>query len=168
MADISVKYLGLDLRSPVVPSSSGLTGSLDPIREMEDAGAGAVVLKSLFEEQILYDGNRQLETSDYPEAEDYIRGYVREHAVEEYLTLIENVKKKTRLPVIASINCFSSSEWVDFARKIEEAGADALELNIYFLPLSGDKPASVYEKIYFDLAERMKSILKIPVASSTA
>ena len=164
MADISVKYLGLDLHSPVVPSSSGLTGSLDHIYKMEDAGAGAVVLKSLFEEQILFEGNKQLEAGGYPEAEDYIRGYVREHAVEEYLKLIEDVKKHTRLPVIASINCFSSSEWVDFARRIEEAGADALELNVYFLPLSGDKPAGEYEKIYFELAEKMKSMLKIPVS----
>ncbi len=164
MADISVKYLGLDLRSPVVPSSSGLTGSLDRIYEMEDAGAGAVVLKSLFEEQILHEGNRQLEAGAYPEAEDYIRGYIREHAVDEYLKLIENVKKHTRLPVIASINCFSSSEWVDFARKIEDAGADALELNVYFLPLAGDKRGDEYEKIYFELADKMKDLLGIPVS----
>jgi len=164
MADLSVKYLGLDLRSPVVPSSSGLTASLDRIREIEKAGAGAVVLKSLFEEQILFDGSRHLEAGGYPEAEDYVRGYVRDHAVGDYLQLIEDVKENTSLPVIASINCVSSSEWVDFARKIEEAGADALELNVYFLPLTGDKPAGEYEKVYFELAEKMKGLLQIPVS----
>jgi len=164
MADLSVKYLGLDLKSPVVPSSSGLTSSPDRIREMEQAGAGAVVLKSLFEEQILFEGNKNLEAGGYPEAEDYVRGYIRDHAVGEYLGLIEEVKKNTSLPVIASINCVSADEWVDFARKIEEAGADALELNVYFLPLSGDKPAGEYEKVYFELAEKMKSLLGIPVS----
>jgi dihydroorotate dehydrogenase (fumarate) len=164
MADLSVKYLGLDLKSPVVSSSSGLTGTPDRIREMEAAGAGAVVLKSLFEEQILFEGNKNLEAGGYPEAEDYVRGYIRDHAVGNYLGLIEEVKRSTSLPVIASINCVTSSEWVDFARKIEEAGADALELNVYFLPLAGDKPAREYEKVYFELAEKMKGLLQIPVS----
>ena len=132
MADLSVKYLGLQLKSPVVPSSSGLTSSPERIREMEEEGAGAVVLKSLFEEQILFEGNKNLEAESYPEAEDYIRGYIRDHAVGDYLHLIEDVKKSTSLPVIASINCVSADEWVDFARQIEEAGADALELNVIF------------------------------------
>jgi dihydroorotate dehydrogenase (fumarate) len=164
MADLSVKYLGLELKSPVVASSSGLTSTPDRIRQIEEAGAGAVVLKSLFEEQILFEGNKHLEEGGYPEAEDYVRGYIRDHAVGDYLGLIEEAKKTTSFPVIASINCVSSSEWVDFARNIEEAGADALELNVYFLPLSGDKPGHEYEKVYLELAEKMKGLLSIPVS----
>ncbi len=164
MVDLKVKYLGLTLNSPLVPSSSGLTASPDRIRQMEEAGAGAVVLKSLFEEQILYDSDRYLESQPYPEAEDYLRGYVRDHAVGDYLKLIEETKKKVSIPVIASINCVTADEWVDFARQIEEAGADALEVNVYFLPLSEDLTAQEYERIYFELAERLKGMLRIPVS----
>ncbi len=164
MADLRVNYLGLELASPLVPSSSGLTASPERIREMEKAGAGAVVLKSLFEEQILYDSDRYLESHSSPEAEDYLRGYIREHAVDEYLRLIEETKRKVSIPVIASINCVSAEEWIDFAGRIEEAGADALEVNVYFLPLSDDLESAEYEHTYCELAERLKEKLTIPVA----
>ncbi len=164
MADLSVKYLGLDLKSPVVASSSGLTSSVEKIREMEQAGVGAVVLKSLFEEQILFEGSMHLEENAYPEAGDYLYNYVRDHSLGEYLTLIEEAKKQTSLPVIASINCVSVAEWVDFARKIENAGADALEVNVYILPVSGKKTGPEYENIYFELADKLKSLMRIPLS----
>ena len=164
MADLSVKYLGLDLKSPVVASSSGLTSTIERIREMEEAGIGAVVLKSLFEEQILFEGSQYHDESVYPEAEDYLRNYIRDHSVGDYLDLIEKVKKETSVPVIASVNCVSVSEWIDFAKKMEDAGADAIELNVYFLPVSAGKSSPEYEQVYLDLAEKLKGIVHIPVA----
>ena len=163
MADLSVRYLGLDLQSPVVASSSGLTSSVEKIREMEEEGVGAVVLKSLFEEQIYVESTMHLEESDYSEASDYLKNYVRDHSLGEYLSLIEEVKSQTSLPVIASVNCMSVSEWVDYARKIESAGADALELNVFILPVSREKTGGEYENIYFELADKLKSLVRIPL-----
>ena len=137
MINLTTRYLGLDLKNPVIVSSSGLTDSVDKIIKLEKAGAGAVVLKSLFEEQINFEAGRYVENGMYPEAHDYITGYTKTNAVEEYLQLIEGSKKSVAIPVIASINCTSAYDWHYFARKIEEAGADALELNVYVLPCSG-------------------------------
>lgn len=151
------------MRNPVIVSSSGLTDSVEKIRKLEEAGAGAVVLKSLFEEQILFEASRLSEQSDYPEADDYLRHYTRTNNVDKYLDLVEAAVKETRIPVIASINCISDSEWFDFARKIEEAGAHALELNVYFLPSGKDTGSRIYEKLYLDIAEKVKSRVDIPV-----
>lgn len=163
MADLSTKFVGLELRNPIIISSSGLTDSVEKIRKLEEAGAGAVVLKSLFEEQILFEADHLSEKSDYPEADDYLRNYTRTNSVDTYLDLIEGAVSSTRIPVIASINCVSDSEWFDFARKIEEAGAHALELNIYFLPAGKDTGSQFYEKLYLDIAEKVKSRIDIPV-----
>lgn len=138
MADLRSKYLGLELKNPVIVGSCGLTNSVEKIKEIEKAGAGAVVLKSLFEEQINFHTHKTVSQSEslyaYPEAEDYISNYTKENDVSNYLTLIRDCKKSVSIPIIASINCVSKSEWLTFARKIEEAGADALELNIFILP----------------------------------
>ena len=163
MADLSTTYAGLELRNPVIVSSSGLTDSVEKIRKLEDAGAGAVVLKSLFEEQILFEAGSLSQQSDYPEADDYLRHYTRTNSVDGYLDLIEGAVSASQIPVIASINCISDSEWFDFARKIEEAGAHALELNVYFLPAGKDVASQNYEKLYLDIAEKVKSRLEIPV-----
>lgn len=164
MADLNVKYLGLKLKSPVIVSSSGLTDAVDKIVEIEKAGAGAVVLKSIFEEQLKHEANQYLVDNDYPEAEDYIRNYTRDNSVDKYLDLIEDAKKLVEIPVIASVNCVTSSEWVNFAKKIEEAGADALEVNVFFLPVNKDASSLDYEKVYCDLADELKQRLNIPVA----
>jgi len=154
----------MNLRNPIVVSSSGLTSDIEKICEMEDSGAAAVVLKSLFEEQIAFEFGTFLADTDYPEAVDYVKNYLRHHSVDEYLTLIEDAKKNTSIPIIASINCISSREWIDFASKIEKAGADALELNVYFLPADPGKTAADYEQLYYDLAEKIKNRIKIPVS----
>ena len=163
MADLRTDFVGLKLRNPLVVSSSGLTDSVEKIRKLEEAGAGAVVLKSLFEEQILYEAGHLSRSSDYPEADDYIQQYTRSNSVDQYLDLIEEASSAVSIPVIASINCVSSTEWTDFATKIEEAGASALELNVYFLPAGRDASSQVYEKLYLDIAEKVKRRLKIPV-----
>jgi len=168
MTDVSTNYMGLKLRSPIIVGSSGLTRSVDNLVEMEAKGAGAVVLKSLFEEQIKYEVQKVFSYQDvanaYSEADDYIKNYAKSHAVDEYLTLIQQAKKSIHIPVIASINCVSAREWTYFARNIEEAGADALELNMFVLPADPDKEAGYYEKLYFEIIEKVKKEIKIPVA----
>jgi dihydroorotate dehydrogenase (fumarate) len=163
MIDLTTSYAGLTLKSPVIVSSSGLTASVDRIRKIAAAGAGAVVLKSLFEEQILHEIGKMASGSDYPEAADYLRTYARENSLEDYLELIRGAKEAVEIPVIASINCVSGSEWIDFARKIEQAGADALELNIYFLPIDKEKDPRIYEKVYLDLVSAVKKVTSLPV-----
>ncbi len=163
MADISTEFVGLKLRNPLIVSSSGLTDAVEKIKGLERAGAGAVVLKSLFEEQILFEAGHLSASSDYPEADDYIRHYTRSNSVDKYLDLIEQASSAVTIPVIASINCVSASEWTDFAVKIEEAGASALELNVYFLPAGKDAGSQVYERLYLDIAEKIKRKINIPV-----
>jgi dihydroorotate dehydrogenase (fumarate) len=130
---------------------------------MAAAGAGAVVMKSLFEEQILHEATSLSAESDYPEAGDYIRTYARENSLDAYLEMISSAKEAVDIPVMASINCISGDEWIDFAGKIEEAGADALELNIYFLPIDKEKDPREYEKAYLELVSRVKKKTALPI-----
>ena len=163
MIDLSTTYGGVNLKSPLIVSSSGLTSSVERIKKMEKAGAGAVVLKSLFEEQIMFEVSSISAGSDYPEAGDYLNAYARENSLENYLTMIRDAKAAVSIPVIASINCVKRDEWVEFAKKIEQAGADALELNIYFLPIEKDKDPREYEQAYLDLVSAVKEKTSLPV-----
>jgi len=164
MVDLKTDYLGLPLKNPLVVSSCGLTDSADKIRKLEELGAGAVVVKSLFEEQIRFEAGASFEEGIYPEANDYILGYSKMHSLEAYLKTIEEAKKHVGIPVIASINCMSPSEWVSFAREIETAGADALELNIFFVAHDKDKKAEDYEKLYGEIITHVKEKLTMPVS----
>lgn len=163
---LSVKYLGLDLKNPIIIGSSGLTGSVDRIVKLEKNGAGAIVLKSLFEEQILMDMGRS-ENQDYhyhPEAHDYARYYTKEKNTSDYLNLIKEAKESVNIPVIASINCVSNYEWSSFAKKIESAGADALEINVSMLPSDIKVNSTENEKKYFDIISEVRKNIKIPIA----
>ncbi|MDP2424178.1 MAG: dihydroorotate dehydrogenase-like protein [Bacteroidales bacterium] len=169
MTNLSTQYMGLDLRNPIIAASSGITHSLENIRELEKNGIGAVVLKSLFEEQIRYEISKSVGHNDdsagmYSEAFDYIGNYARMHYVDEYLNLITSCKKSVTIPIIASINCVSADEWTSFARRIEEAGANALELNIFVLPADPNFSGEQNEKIYFDILEQVKKHISIPIA----
>lgn len=168
MANLETSYMGLKLKNPIIVGSSGLTNSVDNVVEIEKAGAGAVVLKSLFEEQINMAASITYEMGEmsnyYPEAQDYIRNYSSENDVANYLKLISDCKSKVNIPVIASINCMSDNLWEEFAKKIEDAGADALELNIFVLPSNTNKSSSENEKVYFDIAEKITGIVNIPVS----
>jgi len=164
MTNLKTDYLGITLKNPIVVSSSGLTDSVSKIVRLEELGASAVVLKSLFEEQINYEAGTMYQNGIYPEANDYIIKYSKTHSVEAYLKLIEGAKRQSGIPVIASINCISSSGWVSFAKEIEAAGADALELNIFFVAQDKDKTAVDYESIYTDIITRVKEIIQIPIA----
>ncbi len=164
MEKLATKYLGFDLRSPLIVGSSKLTSTTDRCKEAEDNGAGAVVLKSLFEEQINYSVNQYPSLSGYPEADDYIANYTKSNSVDEYIDLIRKAKESLNIPVIPSINCYTSTGWTDFAKNIAEAGADALEINVFFLPLDRKKTSAESEKIYFDLIEKLKKSIRIPVS----
>jgi dihydroorotate dehydrogenase (fumarate) len=164
MEKLQTKYLGMTLRSPLIVSSSRLTSTIGQLKEAEDNGAGAVVLKSLFEEQINYHVHSAGDLSNYPEADDYLTGYIKANSVDRYLELIRMAKKNLGIPVIPSINCYSSHGWTDFAKDIEDAGADALEINVFFLPVDRKKSSAESEKLYFDLIEKIKATIKIPVA----
>ncbi|NOZ48392.1 MAG: dihydroorotate dehydrogenase-like protein [Chlorobi bacterium] len=164
MINLETSYLGLKLKNPIIVSSSGLTNSVEKLKNLEYNGAGAVVLKSLFEEQIEFEAGHLISNSEeHPETEDYIRNYVKSNSVEAYLELIEEAKATLSIPVFASINCVSPLDWTSFAKKIEEAGADALELNIYILPTDKNVEASVIEQTYFDIVEKVSQSISIPL-----
>lgn len=167
MANLSTRYMGLDLRNPIIIGSSGLTNSVENVVELEKNGAGAIVLKSLFEEQIRYEVNKTMKQSEstesyYPEAQDYITNYSRTHHIDNYLKLISDCKKAVSIPIIASINCVSAEEWPVFAKRIEEAGADALELNVFILPADPNFSGDQNEQIYFDIIDQVKKQISLP------
>ena len=164
MEKLTTKYLGLTLRSPLIVSSSRLTSTLGHLKEAENSGAGAVVLKSLFEEQINYYIHEVSSQSDYPEADDSVSNYIQSNSVENYLELIRQAKKNLSIPVIPSINCYTAKGWTGFARNMAEAGADAIEINVFFLPVDRKVNSAESEKLYFELIENIKKTVKIPVA----
>ena len=162
MINLSTEYAGLKLRNPLIAASSGLTNSIQKIKKLEKAGVGAIVLKSLFEEQIDSHSEKLNLTSDYPEASDYINAYVEMNHVEKYLDLIREAKSSCSIPIIASINCYKVARWIDFAKNIEEAGADALELNI-FLINTGEYGDRYLEESYIKIVREVKKAIKIPI-----
>jgi dihydroorotate dehydrogenase (fumarate) len=166
MADLSTSYMGLELKNPVIVSSSDLTRTVSGIKKCEDSGAGAVVLKSIFEEQFLIDGD--IPTSDYsvhPEALDYMRsGSLMEYAPKYLTELIERGKQSVGIPIIASVNCETPKLWPRFARQIEEAGADGLELNVSFQPISLAIPSSEYEEHHLKILRAVKDTVSVPVS----
>jgi dihydroorotate dehydrogenase (fumarate) len=167
MSKIDTKYLGIDLASPVIVASCGLTKSIDKIKEFESNGAGAVVLKSLFEEEIRNEVSNLVKYSGqfpYPETEDYIREYVSDKSTQDYLELIKKAKSNVNIPVIASINCITNQEWTSYAKEIELAGADALELNIFILPTSKNQTAEDIENMYVKIVTSVAKQVKIPIA----
>lgn len=163
MADLKTTFAGLTLKNPVIISSSGLTNNAEKNAKLEAAGAGAIVLKSLFEEQIMQEADRLRNPSYYPEGSDYLAEYIRNHKLAEYLELIKETKKVCSIPVIASINCYSDSEWIDFAKQIEEAGADALEINILALQTELQYTYGSFEQRHIDILQHIRKTVRIPV-----
>lgn len=163
MTDLQTTFAGLKLKNPIIISSSGLTNTAAKNEKLEAAGAGAIVLKSLFEEQITLEADRLRNPSYYPEGSDYLEEYIRNHALSEYLELIKESKKVCTIPVIASINCYTDSEWIDFAQQIEKAGADALEINILALQTSLQYTYGTFEQRHIDILSHIKKTIHIPV-----
>ena len=166
--DLSTKYLGLELKNPVIVGSSGLTDSAKKIADLEKFGAGAVVLKSIFEEEITMEYEKVLaEEAPSRYKDDYLDYFdykIKEQNITNYIKLIADAKKAVKIPIIASINCNSSHEWTYFATKIEEAGADALELNIFVLPSTLDKSIEDIDHVYLEIINNVKNIIKIPLS----
>ena len=167
MIDLSTEYMGLKLKNPIIAASSGLTDTAEKVKKLEDSGVGAVVLKSLFEEQIRMEVdslgmNNMFDT--YSDNENYIAFYTKQNTVNEYLTLIKDSKEKVNIPVIASINCYSMGEWVEFAQKVEEAGADGIELNMFILPGDTERKGEEIEQKYFDIIRKVQENTSLPVA----
>ena len=163
MTDLKTTFAGLSLRNPIIISSSGLTNSVGKNKKLAENGAGAIVLKSLFEEQIMLEADQLKDPAFYPEASDYLAEYIREHKLSEYLTLIKESKKECPIPIIASINCYSDSEWIDFAKQIEAAGADALEINILALQSDVQYTYGSFEQRHIDILRHIKKTINIPV-----
>jgi dihydroorotate dehydrogenase (fumarate) len=170
MADLTTTYLGLQLRNPLVASASPLSEDLDNVRKMEDAGAAAVVFHSLFEEQINLESH-ELDrflgagTESFPESLTYLpelNWYNR--GPDGYLEHLRQVKRTVQIPVIASLNGASPGGWTKYARKMEQAGADALELNIYFIAANPEMTAAEVERTYCELVREVSSSVNIPVA----
>jgi dihydroorotate dehydrogenase (fumarate) len=168
MVKLDTTFLGIKLKNPLIAASSGLTNSFNKIRELEEAGIGAVVLKSIFEEQI----RNQVESLisrdpiniSYPEAEDYIRNYLRNNSITRHLKLLEELKKQSGIPVIASVNCISAEEWTTFSHDFQEAGADALELNIFSIPVNRNMKQGTTEQLYYEILSKVVAKVKIPVS----
>ena len=152
MVDLSTQYLGMTLKNPVIAGSSGLTNSVKNIRDFEANGAGAVVLKSIFEEEIAFEYEDILKEASEEGVNldqfDYYDFHIKGEKLDKYTTLIEESKKSVSIPVIASINCVYSHEWTSFAKQLQTAGADALELNMFFLPTEFDRTTEEKEKAY--------------------
>ena len=162
MTQLKTTFAGLTLQNPIIVSSSGLTNSAESIKSLENAGAGAVVLKSTVEEQIA----AQVEaTHDYgsSEASHYLHTYIRAHALNKHIDLIKAAKDSCSIPVIASINCYSNNEWIDFASTMEQAGADALEINILSLQTGKDYTYGSLEQRHMDIFRHIKKVVQIPV-----
>jgi len=165
---INTKFMGIELSSPLIVGSSSLTNTTDNLKRAEDCGAGAVVIKSLFEEQILADSGRDLSKniihSWYPEAVKNINDYSENQLIEHYFNLIDFAKSNLQIPVFASVNCISSYEWPQFALKFEEAGADGIELNIAVSP--ADEASSGEDVIsnITNIITAVRSNCSIPVA----
>ncbi len=164
--DLSTNYNGIKIKNPIIVGSSGLSNTVEKNINIEKNNAGAIVLKSLFEEQIVNDIKKEYAYANntYTEAFDYIKNYVKEESISNYIKIIEDSKKAVNIPIIASINCVTADAWTDFAEKIEDAGADALELNISNIPTDVIKTGNDYEQRYFDVIEKISSKIKMPIS----
>jgi dihydroorotate dehydrogenase (fumarate) len=176
MVDLTTNYLGLTLKNPLVASASPLSQKIEIVRQLEDAGVSAVVMYSLFEEQIIADSlrlHRDLSqgTDSFAEAMTYLPDLtaysdLRQYNIgpEVYVENLYNLRQAVEIPVIGSLNGITNGGWIEYAHKIQEAGADALELNIYNLPTDPEMTSSALEERYIDLVRSIRASIKIPIA----
>jgi len=184
MENLQTSYLGLKLRNPLIAGSCGLTNSISKIKELALKGIGAVVIKSLFEEQINIETNNAIKSEegdvktftqapgklfgkriyDYDEAYSYIFDFAKTNTLEKYLDFLKEAKSSVDIPVIASINCVSNHDWHTFAKRIQDTKVDALELNIYILPSDWRRSGEENEKIYFDIIREVRNYVNMPIA----
>lgn len=166
--DLTTTYLGMPLKNPIIVGSSGLTNSVDKIKKIDQSGAGAVVLKSIFEEEIVFEHEDILKEAESAgintDQFDYYDYHLKGKKLNQFIDLIKASKSEVSIPVIASINCVYSHEWVAFARRLQDAGADAIELNMFFLPSDLSRSDQALESMYFSVIEKVLKTVSIPVA----
>lgn len=169
MANLSTTYMGLPISSPIVIASCGFTNSLKDVIELEKNGAGAVVLKSLFEEEIVSELEKEVhamktESYLYPESMKYFENKDVEDTLTSYLKLISDCKAHVKIPIIASINCVTSHNWPYFAKTLKLAGADGLELNVSLFPTDDDRSDAEIEQVYLDIIRAVRKEVDIPIS----
>ncbi|SFE61197.1 dihydroorotate dehydrogenase-like protein [Thermophagus xiamenensis] len=169
MSDLRTKYLGLELKNPLLVGSCGLTGTADSILNLADKGVGGIVLKSLFEEEIIMEYEKNLKeglghADNNLEFLDYFDYQLKRDKFDGYRRLIDDIKSKCDVPVIASINCYSVGEWFAYAKLLEEAGVNALELNLYRIPSKIQIEAREIIESYLEIVKRVKEYVTIPVS----
>lgn len=165
---LETDYLGLHLKNPLVAGGSALTGSLDSLIQLAEAGIGAIILKPIFEEEIIYDIKRNTHevapTNNYGESYKFVAEQGREDAFEKYLNLIADAKEKISVPIIGSIDCYSYDNWISYAKRLETAGCDALELNVSIRPYDTSVSADDVERTFSDIVYTIKRVTSLPVA----
>ncbi len=164
----NTKYLGIELKSPIIVGSCGLTADVDKMVEMEKAGAGAVVIKSVFEEQIVYDIKRNTHivapTDNYGDSYEYLAAHVADDSLTRHFNMIREAKRRLTIPVIGSINCFSYENWLTYAIKFQEAGCDALELNMAILPYETTTSAEDVERTFTQIINTLRKSITLPIS----
>ncbi len=164
--ELTTNYLGLKLKNPIIVGSSGISKKTDMLRKLEDNGAAAVVMKSLFEEQLHKHAEKNYQDNNFAHTEAY--GYISQHSkeadLEEYLEMLTTAKETLEIPVIASINCHTKDSWIEYTKLIEKTGVDALEINVSFLPSDIERESKKNEKLYFDILKRVSKNTKLPIA----
>ena len=167
MVDLTTEYIGMKLKNPVIAGSSGLSGSVNGVIELEKNGAAAVVLKSIFEEEIMLEHEDIMREASEEGVNldqfDYFDFDLKSNRIQKYIDLLTQSKQKVSIPVIASINCVFSHEWTSFAKQLQDAGADALELNMFFLPSDFDRTAEEKDRAYFQIIEKIQKEISIPI-----
>ncbi|MBR4739434.1 MAG: dihydroorotate dehydrogenase-like protein [Bacteroidales bacterium] len=162
------KYLGLDLKCPIVAGSCGLTSDVEKMVQMEQAGAGAVIVKSVFEEQIIHDIKRNTHmvapTDSYGYSYEYIAQHVADDSLEKHFNMIREAKQRLTIPVIGSINCFSYENWLTYAQKFQDSGCDALELNMAILPYETSLSSDDVERTFAQIINTLRKSITIPIS----
>lgn len=167
MPDLRTEYMGLELKNPLVVASCGLTKNLPGIKKCAEAGAGAIVLKSLFEEQIAADVaalTDYVDHAEHTEGYEYLQGYGEALGPQDYLQLVREAKRAVDTPIIASVNCVKEERWAEYAKKLESAGADALEINISFQPRHAQLNSAAVDERYERILAAVRSHVQLPVA----
>jgi len=166
--NLESSLMGIKIRNPIIIGSSSLTNSVKNVRKCAEAGAGAVVLKSLYEEQILAESQHIIDQDEmyqwYPEAMEYVKSLSLENGLDQYLELIRNCKNEVDIPILASINCYTENGWLSFVKELEMSGADGLELNIGILPQDENQESSDLESRYINIIEKVRDATSLPIA----
>ncbi|GAF03387.1 dihydroorotate dehydrogenase-like protein [Saccharicrinis fermentans] len=173
MKILETKYMGLRLKNPIIAGSCGLTSTVEGIKKLADSGVSAVVLKSVFEEEIIKEHEDTLKNDlgafeNNMEFLDYFDYQLKDNVLGKMASLIEEAKKVIDIPIIGSLNCATSGEWFSYARQLEKAGVDALELNVFKLPFDVEMEAGEQERLYLSIIEKVKQYVQIPVAVKIA